>query len=759
MAKLYPSINATNSNTPYAIVSRDSSGGFSCGTITASGIIMSASGLVINLNADMVDGAHASGVSTANAIPIANSSGKLSSGWLTEVLALSDLSDVAAKTGTGTTVVMSSTPTLSVPVIASFASATHNHQSSTGGGTLTSSAISNFDTQVRTNRLDQMANPTTSVSMNSQKITNLLGPASSSDAANKGYVDNAASSGNAITIKGTSVDATNIGNLRPLIFRSSTGNIEYQTIRIGSGIIYDQQVFPKTSVDFNYRVLYNENEVAKVSWASGIVIQDESALSILNNRTLCNSVGRTTVDFDNQTLKNFNGAINGTVFDWVNGFAMDPVALQISIDWSNRKLQDSNALDSVKWNTRELIQSDSSTVALNWGSGMPLANSVQSGYLTSADWTTFNNKVGSTRTISTTSPLSGGGDLSTNRTLSISVASTGTSGYLIPTDWNTFNNKVGTSRSISTTLPLTGGGDLSSDRTLSMPQASGTASGYLSSSDWTIFNNKVGTTRSISTTAPLAGGGTLASDLTLSIPVASASTSGYLNNTDWTTFNNKVSSTRSINTTLPLTGGGDLSSDRTIAIPQASGTASGYLSAGDWTTFNNKVSSTRAINTTFPITGGGDLSIDRTIAMAAASTSSSGYLTAGDWNSFDNARYDHIGFGTDGGTSLPGSGLLGIQDVYRGGTLVGWTILANASGTCYFDIKKSTYANYPSTTSIFASGLPSLATANNSRKAQNNSLDGGVTISVANGDVFEGYLINPSGSMTKVGIKLYYKVN
>jgi len=50
-------------------------------------------------------------------------------------------------------------------------------------------------------------------------------------------------------------------------------------------------------------------------------------------------------------------------------------------------------------------------------------------------------KVNTTRSISTTAPLSGGGDLSANRTLSISQATTSTDGYLSSTDWNTFNNK------------------------------------------------------------------------------------------------------------------------------------------------------------------------------------------------------------------------------------------------------------------------------------------------------------------------------
>lgn len=57
--------------------------------------------------------------------------------------------------------------------------------------TLTASKISDFDTQVRTNRLDQLSAPTASVSMNSQRLTNLAEPTSGSDAATKSYVDSA----------------------------------------------------------------------------------------------------------------------------------------------------------------------------------------------------------------------------------------------------------------------------------------------------------------------------------------------------------------------------------------------------------------------------------------------------------------------------------------------------------------------------------------------------------------------------------------
>jgi hypothetical protein len=58
--------------------------------------------------------------------------------------------------------------------------------------TLTAAKISDFDTQVRTSRLNQMTAPNADVSMASFKITNLATPTLDSDAANKGYVDSVA---------------------------------------------------------------------------------------------------------------------------------------------------------------------------------------------------------------------------------------------------------------------------------------------------------------------------------------------------------------------------------------------------------------------------------------------------------------------------------------------------------------------------------------------------------------------------------------
>lgn len=58
-------------------------------------------------------------------------------------------------------------------------------------GTQPASTIADFDTAVRTNRLDQLSAPTQNVDFNGVRLTNLAAPVAPGDAANKAYVDNA----------------------------------------------------------------------------------------------------------------------------------------------------------------------------------------------------------------------------------------------------------------------------------------------------------------------------------------------------------------------------------------------------------------------------------------------------------------------------------------------------------------------------------------------------------------------------------------
>lgn len=298
--------------------------------------------------------------------------------------------------------------------------------------------------------------------------------------------------------------------------------------------------------------------------------------------------------------------------------------------------------------------------------------------------------VNNTFTIATSGPLNGASDLSgIGMTLSITQANASTAGYLSSADWNAFNNKVSTTRTIFTTSPLTGGGDLSADRTLSIPKATTTVDGYLSAADWTIFNGKqaaLGFTPANIAGATFTGDifatnllGTNTGDETLTtiktkLGAASASQDGYLTSANWSTFNNKQNAlgfTPANKAGETFTGNisasnlsGTNSGDETTAtiktkLGAATSTLDGYLLATDWVTFNAKVASSVTISTTAPLQGGGDLSQNRTLSITQAGVTSNGFLSSTDWNTFNN-KQNSINLtttGTGGAATFDGSTL------------------------------------------------------------------------------------------------------
>jgi len=136
--------------------------------------------------------------------------------------------------------------------------------------------------------------------------------------------------------------------------------------------------------------------------------------------------------------------------------------------------------------------------------------------------------------------------------------------------------KVPNTRAANTTSPLSGGGALSSDLTLSLPAASGSQDGYLTSSNWTTFNNKE---NALTFNSPLAR-----SVSTISCPTCSVSGHSHAESDVTSLVTDlaaKVPTTRNVNTSSPLSGGGVLSSDLTLSCPtcEVSGNkdaASGY---------------------------------------------------------------------------------------------------------------------------------------------------------------------------------------
>lgn len=112
---------------------------------------------------------------------------------------------------------------------------------------------------------------------------------------------------------------------------------------------------------------------------------------------------------------------------------------------------------------------------------VPTASATNRGALSSTDWSTFNGKQTAYTNLSTIGALANGAGWLYNN-------GSGTFSYSTPTAAQV--GAVPTSRTISTTAPLSGGGALSADLTLSMPAATTSASGYLTSTDWNTFNGK-----------------------------------------------------------------------------------------------------------------------------------------------------------------------------------------------------------------------------------------------------------------------------
>ena len=154
---------------------------------------------------------------------------------------------------------------------------------------------------------------------------------------------------------------------------------------------------------------------------------------------------------------------------------------------------------------------------------IPYAGSVNTGLLTFGDWTTFNNKVATTRAINTTAPIAGGGDLSADRTLTCNVASGSQAGCLASADWTTFNSKADYSfgaNNFSGTGSFTGGNATTTGLTVS----GGSKLGSLSALNISVSN--------ATTTGLSVNGGTLLGSL-----VFGAGTSTSLSVTGGTSLN------------------------------------------------------------------------------------------------------------------------------------------------------------------------------------------------------------------------------
>ncbi|MEI6590163.1 MAG: hypothetical protein WCO38_09505 [Verrucomicrobiota bacterium] len=190
-----------------------------------------------------------------------------------------------------------------------------------------------------------------------------------------------------------------------------------------------------------------------------------------------------------------------------------------STDWNtfNGKQPAGTYVNSVSGTTGRITSTGGTTPVIDLASGVATAGTTGSSTLIPVvtidtygrvtGITTAANPQGTVTSVTGTAPVvSSGGN---TPAISMAAATGSVNGYLTSTDWTTFNNKSNTNGTVTSVAALTlgtTGTDLSSTVangtttpviTLQVPTASAANRGALSAADWTTFNNKTSNTGTV----------------------------------------------------------------------------------------------------------------------------------------------------------------------------------------------------------------------------------------------------------------------
>jgi trimeric autotransporter adhesin len=291
--------------------------------------------------------------------------------------------------------------------------------------------------------------------------------------------------------------------------------------------------------------------------------------------------------------------------------------------------------------------------------------------------------------------------------ISMPAATTSVSGYLTSTDWNTFNNKgSGTVTSVTGTAPVVSSGGATP--AISMAAATSSVNGYLTSTDWTTFNNKSNTNGTVTSVAALTLGttgtdlsstvatGTTTPVITLNVPTASASNRGALSSTDWSTFNGKQAALVS-GTNIKTVGGVSLLGSGDIGVIGATYGGTGVNNGSNTITLSGNLthagaftqSFTATANTAVTLPAGATASSNNLLSSATAVGIITGTPSVLNFLRGDGTWATPAGAGTV--TSVSGTGTVnGITltgtvtttgSLTLGGTLSGVSLTSQVSGT------------------------------------------------------------------------------
>ncbi len=168
--------------------------------------------------------------------------------------------------------------------------------------------ISDFDAGVRTNTLDQMAAPTSAVSLNSQKITGLADPTGDNDAANKGYVDGVAQG---LDVKDSVVATTTANGTLSTAFANGQ-SIDGVTLQTGDRILIKNQSTASQNGIYNVQASGAPSRATDMATganaAGAFVFVEQGTVNAENGFTCTSDTGSAVVGTNNLTFAQFSGA-------------------------------------------------------------------------------------------------------------------------------------------------------------------------------------------------------------------------------------------------------------------------------------------------------------------------------------------------------------------------------------------------------------------------------------------------------------------
>ena len=310
--------------------------------------------------------------------------------------------------------------------------------------------------------------------------------------------------------------------------------------------------------------------------------------------------------------------------------------------------------------------------------GIPVATTSANGYLSSTDWTTFNNKgSGTVTSIGSTTLTTGGTSAVPTVNLTSGIVTAGTTGSasLIPvvtvdtygrvTTITTAANPQGTVTSVTGTSPVVSSGGTTP--AISMPAATTSVNGYLSSTDWTTFNNKgSGSVTSVTGGTYLTGGtitttGTLAVDATsvntaskvvardasgnFSAGTITANLTGNASGSSGSTTGNAATAT-ALQTARAINGV-NFDGTAAITVTAAAGTLTGSTLASGVT-----ASSLTSVGTLGSLTVSGNATFDTNTLFVDATNDRVGIGTTSPYNALEiSGSSSRLGLNNGGGAS------------------------------------------------------------------------------------------------------------